>query len=85
MQVKHQSSQLGLYFQSLVAYFRSPWPVVRGNAAIAVGQLLRCVEKADRRRFDVQDVCGALVSLLNEASPIVRTKGAKALSFLHDV
>jgi hypothetical protein len=84
-QVKHQASQLGLYLQSLVSYFRSAWPVVRGNAAIVVGQLLRCVEKADRRRFDVQDLCGALVQLLGEGSPLVRAKGAKALSFLHDV
>lgn len=83
--VEHQSAQLGLYFQSLLGYLRSPWPCVRGNAAITVAQLLRNVPAAGRKRLDVPDMTQALVALLNEGSPIVRGKGAKALSFLHDV
>ena len=82
--IKHHSDQLGLYLQALSAYYRSPWAVVRANAAIVVGNLIRNVPLKERRRIDLNDLCSALMALLNEPSPLVRNKAAKALSFLHD-
>jgi len=83
--VKYFPDQMGLYIQALIAYFRSSWPVIRGNAAICVGNLVRNVPQQGRRRLDLTDVCAALMGLLNEPTALVRSKGAKALSFLHDV
>jgi hypothetical protein len=66
-------------------YFKSQWPTIKASAAVLVGALLGNIPKEKRATLNLNPgpVSKALILLLRENSPKVRSKAALAMAMLH--
>jgi len=80
--VTHYHERLPLYLQQSLGYFKSKWESVRGNAAVFSAKIVACVEHQKLSTIDVKAVSDEIMRLLKQPKPIVRSRAAKALSYM---
>ena len=76
--------KMNFYVMGCVSFFKSSWDDIRGNAALFVGFLLGNLGKDQRGDISEDHICSALVVLLKDPAPCVRSNAAEAISLLHD-
>jgi hypothetical protein len=76
--------KVNFYIMSCVQFFKSMWPEIRANAALFVGYLMGNLPKDKLSLVSKEHVCEALILLLKDNSPLVRSSTAEALSLLYD-
>ncbi|BFZ13379.1 hypothetical protein BsWGS_16418 [Bradybaena similaris] len=76
--------KINFYVMGCVAFFRSSWPEIKSNAAMLIGFLLGNLPKDMQNNVTKEHICGALILLLKDSSPSVRSKAAEAMSLLYD-
>jgi len=73
------------YMESTCNYFTSKYTGLRANSSLLVGALLSNAKPNTRRTLNIPSLCSHLLKLLDEPTPLVRLRTAKALSMLHDL
>ncbi|XP_059810875.1 maestro heat-like repeat-containing protein family member 1 [Hypanus sabinus] len=68
-----------LYLSSSVSFFKSVLPEIRGNAIVLAGFLLHHLPREYVEASANENVCVAIIMMLHDVSPCVRTKAAKVL------
>jgi len=76
--------KVNLYVMACVGFFKSPYEDIRANAAILVGFLLGNLPATKRESISKEHVCSALIMLLKDSSPKVRSRTAEAMGLLYD-
>ena len=76
--------KVNFYVMGCVSFFKSNWADIRANAALFVGYLLGNLKKEGRENVSSEHACSALVMLLKDPSPSVRSRAAEAMSLLYD-
>jgi len=76
--------KMNFYIMACISFFKSNWDDIRANAALFVGFLLGNLKKESRHSISIDHCCSALVVLLKDPSPSVRSRAAEAISLLHD-
>ncbi|XP_048380852.1 maestro heat-like repeat-containing protein family member 1 [Stegostoma tigrinum] len=77
--VSEFSDRIGLYLNSSMSFFKSMLPEIRGNAVILAGFILQNLPKEYVEASTDDNVCVAIIMMLHDVSPCVRTKAAKVL------
>uniref|UniRef100_UPI00358F9D33 maestro heat-like repeat-containing protein family member 1 isoform X2 n=1 Tax=Myxine glutinosa TaxID=7769 RepID=UPI00358F9D33 len=73
------------YVLSCVTFFKSIWPIIRGNAAMLVGFFMGFMPAEAMQGVSLEHVCGAVLALLKDPAPYVRAHAADALGLLPNV
>uniref|UniRef100_A0A8C4NFG2 Maestro heat-like repeat-containing protein family member 1 n=1 Tax=Eptatretus burgeri TaxID=7764 RepID=A0A8C4NFG2_EPTBU len=73
------------YVLSCVTFFKSIWPIIRGNAAMLVGFFMGFMPAEAMQGVSLEHVCGAVLALLKDPAPCVRAHAADALGLLPNV
>ncbi|XP_047135268.1 maestro heat-like repeat-containing protein family member 1 isoform X1 [Hydra vulgaris] len=76
--------KMNFYVMGCVSFFKSNWPEIRANAALFIGFLLGNLKKNQRETISIEHICSALVVLIKDPSPLVRSRAAEAISLLYD-
>eukprot|EP00794_Sanderia_malayensis_P004075 gene4075-4629_t len=76
--------KVNFYVMSCVSFLKSSWADIRANSATLAGFLLGNLSDSVKETVSKQHVCSALIMLLKDASPKVRSKAAEAMSLLFD-
>jgi len=83
--VKHYADRLRGYMDTTQAYFDSKWPIIIAAACILAGEMLAATTSDDRRIINTHVIVSAIYKLLKHQTDNLRSKAAKALSFLHHI
>ena len=65
-----------------LAYFKSPWAQIRGNAALITGLLISQLGIDARNAISIDTVSYRLLQLLKDDQPEVRAKAIEAIAFI---
>ncbi|XP_078493526.1 maestro heat-like repeat-containing protein family member 1 isoform X2 [Ciona intestinalis] len=76
-------NKINFYIMSCVSFFKSEWPVLRGSAALLAAFFMNSLDEEARSSINIEHVCAALIQLLKDSSPEVRSKTSEAISLLH--
>nr|XP_018672598.1 maestro heat-like repeat-containing protein family member 1 isoform X2 [Ciona intestinalis]XP_026695832.1 maestro heat-like repeat-containing protein family member 1 isoform X1 [Ciona intestinalis]XP_026695833.1 maestro heat-like repeat-containing protein family member 1 isoform X1 [Ciona intestinalis]XP_026695834.1 maestro heat-like repeat-containing protein family member 1 isoform X1 [Ciona intestinalis]XP_026695835.1 maestro heat-like repeat-containing protein family member 1 isoform X1 [ len=76
-------NKINFYIMSCVSFFKSEWPVLRGSAALLAAFFMNSLGEEARSSINIEHVCAALIQLLKDSSPEVRSKTSEAISLLH--
>ncbi|GCB82034.1 hypothetical protein scyTo_0023199 [Scyliorhinus torazame] len=71
--------RISLYLNHSMSFFKSMLPEIRGNAVVLAGFLLQNLPKEYMEASADENVCVAIIMMLHDVSPCVRTKAAKVL------
>ncbi|XP_013392835.1 maestro heat-like repeat-containing protein family member 1 isoform X1 [Lingula anatina] len=82
--IKDIPDKVNFYVMGCVSFFKSQWPEIKCNAAMFAGFLMGNLSKDKHTLVSKEHVCGALILLLKDSSPSVRSKAAEAMSWLYD-
>lgn len=87
--VQHCPDRLNFYFAACSAYYKSSWNIIKANAAIYCGYLVRCAENsldaATIRNLSLDHVSTSIIALMKDTTPLVRVKAAQAMALMYDV
>ncbi|GAM26848.1 hypothetical protein SAMD00019534_100230 [Acytostelium subglobosum LB1] len=75
--------RINFFVMTVIEYFKSNWTQLRSNAATLTGFILGNMPEEKKTAVNPSIITKAVVSLLNEKSPLVRKRAADALSLLH--
>ncbi len=73
------------YTDAAVGYFGSNWQVIRGNAVMVAANLMAFTGANDRNKYSLSSVTAAVLKMMSQENPVVRSRTAKALSLLHGI
>ncbi|KAK6184716.1 hypothetical protein SNE40_007128 [Patella caerulea] len=76
--------KINFYVMGCIAFFKSSWPEIKSNAAMFAGFLLGNLPKDKQANISKEHACSALILLLKDPAPIVRSKASEAMSLLYD-
>ncbi|KAL5022847.1 hypothetical protein ScPMuIL_002002 [Solemya velum] len=76
------TDKVNFYVMNCVSFFKSFWPEIKSNAALFTGYLLGNLTKEKQAQVSKEHVCQALILLLKDQSPVVRSRAAEAMSLL---
>lgn len=76
--------KVNFYVMGCVAFYKSMWPEVKSNAALFTGFLLGNLPGERKEVISKEHVCAALMMLLKDPSPTVRSTTAEAISLLDE-
>ncbi|XP_034031218.1 maestro heat-like repeat-containing protein family member 1 isoform X2 [Thalassophryne amazonica] len=74
---------LNFYHISVIQFFKSYWPEVRGGAAMFIGFLLGNLPEEHFSHLNMGTITKGLVMLLQDPDPVVRVKAAEAMGHFH--
>lgn len=76
--------KVNFYVMGCISFFKSSYEDIRSNAATLAGFLLGNLPEQKRESIPKEHVCSALIMLLKDASPKVRSRTAEAMGLLFD-
>ena len=86
---QHCPDRLNFYFAACSAYYKSSWSIIRGNAAIYCGYLVRAAESLldanTIRNLSLDHVSTSIIATLKDTTPAVRVRAAQAMALMYDV
>ncbi|XP_059158762.1 maestro heat-like repeat-containing protein family member 1 isoform X2 [Physella acuta] len=82
--IQDLKEKINFYVMGCVSFFKSTWPEIKSNAAMFIGFLLGNLPKDMQSNITKEHICSALILLLKDSSPLVRSKAAEAMSLLYE-
>ncbi|KAL5467301.1 hypothetical protein EMCRGX_G031509 [Ephydatia muelleri] len=76
--------RVNFYLMTGVGFFKSAVPEIRSNAVLFVGYLLGNMPTENAPVVSKEHICEALILLLKDPSPLVRSSCAEAMSLLYE-
>lgn len=76
--------KVNFYVMGCVSFYKSTWSEIKSNAALFTGFLLGNLPSAKQSVISKEHICAALIMLLKDTSPNVRSTAAEAMSLLHE-
>ncbi|XP_052229832.1 maestro heat-like repeat-containing protein family member 1 isoform X3 [Dreissena polymorpha] len=74
--------KVNFYVMGCVSFYKSVWPEIKSNAALFTGFLLGNLPEERQGVISKEHVCAALILLLKDPTPSVRSTAAEAMSLL---
>jgi len=87
--VVHAPDRLNFYFSACSIYYKSTWSVIRCNAALYCGYLVRSADNLLEanliRNLSLDHVSTAIMGVLKDPVPLVRVRAAQAMALMYDI
>lgn len=80
--IKDFPEKVNFYVMGCVSFYKSMWPEIKSNAALFTGFLLGNLPEERQGVISKEHVCAALILLLKDPTPAVRSSAAEAMSLL---